>query len=130
MHVKVYGPMEAYDEKVAYLYRHQDGRCGISGLPLTNDQTWSLDHYHVHNKQHNRIKYPLLTDSLLNLRLVINAYNIGAVLPKMGTGIRKTWGDYKLWRAETFLKTHPKIAKWLNNPDHALFEVRKLEQIA
>lgn len=107
--------MIAYEEKAEYLYMRQGGRCAISGTPL-NAGKMDLDHFRVRNKGHLRERFPRLIDSLLNLRAVSNAHHVGS------TSKGKGWGEYRAVMAEEFLKRHPKISKWLNEPNQKLFQ--------
>lgn len=107
--------MIAYEEKAEYLYMRQGGRCAISGTPL-NAGKMDLDHFRVRNKGHLRERFPRLIDSLLNLRAVSNAHHVGS------TSKGKGWGEYRAEKAESFLERHPKIATWINEPNHKLFQ--------
>jgi len=113
--------MIAYEEKLKYLYDRQLGRCAISKVWLNDCAKVDLDHYRIRNKTHNRVKYPLLIDSILNLRAVSNDHHSGF------TSKGKGWGDYRAWKLEGFLRRHPKIAQWVNNPGHALFSCKERE---
>ena len=108
--------MIAYEEKLKYLYDRQLGRCAISKVWLNDCGKIDLDHYRIRDRENNRIKYPRMIDSLLNLRAVSNAHHVGST-PK-----GKGWGDYRAWQVESFLQRHPKICEWANRPDHVLFQ--------
>lgn len=73
-----------------------------------------LHHYRIHDTDSNCQKYPLLVHSLLNLVAVSNEEHLS----------HGFWGRVSQFRAasiESFLFRHPKIAKWVNNPDHRLY---------
>lgn len=73
-----------------------------------------LHHFLVHDTDSNCRKYPLLVHSLLNLAAVSNEEHLS----------HGFWGRVSLSKAvsiESFLFRHPKISRWVNNPDHTLY---------
>ena len=98
------------DAKVAYLYRHQDGKCAISGacIPLLSGLT-EIHHAHCHDTKNNRRQFPILIDSAWNLELVSKFEHE----KDRSHGI---WSYERCARAEAFMRRHPRIARWANNP--------------
>ncbi len=113
--------MKNYENKVRFLYFHQDGKCDISGhhLPgldaiLTTYDIYSyggidLHHSSVHNGKWQRRKYPLFIDSVWNLRLVWHDQH-------MARGSHGKRTDYYCEKVESFLERHIRISEWVNNP--------------
>ena len=105
--------MKVYAEKMRYLLRHQHFECPIlaaNGREATITSKPDLDHSRVPNTKHNRRKYPLLIDSLLNLRAVDHHAHLH--LPR--SQVRMS--GYNAAKLEAFLRRHPKTAEWVNNP--------------
>ena len=102
--------MKSYQDKFIYLADRQSWVCPIALEKNKLAEVTDLHHYRCHNTRPNRKKYPLLIDSLLNLVAVNNAYHLS----------NGSWGrasDLECERIEKFLERHPKIAKWVNDPE-------------
>ena len=98
-----------YNEKLLYLYRHQKGRCAISGKVLERACKTDL-HHGFHNTKWARKKYPLFINSLFNLFLVdhdAHMQNPGAC----------RINELQAEKYERFLEKHPKWQNLVNKVD-------------
>jgi hypothetical protein len=98
--------MDAYGNKLEYLYKHQKYRCSICGNLMSFSQPLDLHHIMSQGKWQRR-KFPLLIDSLLNLKLLHSSCH----LSKVG-GLRMSELEAK--KKEAYLERNPRIAKWVN----------------
>jgi len=97
-----------YEKKWQYLNWHQKGRCPIAWekdgeIVMLHE----LHHAGIHDTKLNRKRWPLLIDSLLNLKLVNHNYHM----------MWPSWGrisDLEADRKERFLERHPKICEFVN----------------
>ena len=104
--------MRNYINKFYYLIDKQNHRCAISGELLQSSNGIDLHHL-CHNTSWRRKKFPLFLNSLLNLRAVDH-------LQHLSNGSALKISDMKAEQYEDFLKRHPKISEWVNNPKENL----------
>ena len=99
--------MKLYNEKFMRLVKRYGWACPIAAENGDIAQVSELHHI-VHNTKMNRRLYPLLIDSVINLRPVSHGWHLA----------RPSWGcmsDYRAARREAFLSRHPRIAEYVNN---------------
>lgn len=110
-----------------YHYNRQDGTCsGCGGLLCTAGQKIDLAHW-LPRTEKNEKNCPLFINSALNTSLQHNGCNVGRLLPyyKRVPFIKNEnckITHYIAERYEAFLRRHPAIATWANNPIGRLWE--------
>lgn len=92
------------------LLQHQQGKCPIAKSKGASAFPEELHHSHLHNREMNRKRFPLLIDSLWNLVAVSHKYHMenGSWTPT------KRWSLAEADERERFLQRHPAIAGYLN----------------
>lgn len=74
-----------------------------------------LHHARCHDTKLNRERFPLFIDSILNV-VQVCSWNHAR---HRSWGI---WSPERCGRAEAFLKRHPRIARWVNDPRGPLWK--------
>jgi len=101
--------MDNYPEKLQYLLHHQGYICPICRQFMTVQEPLDL-HHMLSKTKHNKKKFPLFIDSLLNLRILHSACHLTKI---GGYRIRERQAQ----KYEDFLKKHEKINKFVNEVD-------------
>ena len=97
-----------YEAKMRYIQTRQHGLCAIGKSRSESFPITEL-HHMMHNIKMNRRRYPLYIDSVWNLIGVSHDRHM----------MDPYWGRINLLEAdrrEAFLRRHPKIAKWMDDP--------------
>ena len=103
--------MYAYEEKFEYLINHFGEFCPIAAEKgkLQKDKVTHVTELHhlLHNTKVNKRLYPLLIDSILNLRPVSNHFHLKW----------PSWGNitpFNAQKMEQFLFFHPQLSIFVN----------------
>lgn len=104
-----------YEWKFFWLEIRQGLRCKYTGRNVVYDNDFDL-HHKLRNHDGNRINYPLLIHSIINLELIWHPYHIDY------HGNCGTMSDERARVIEKYLEKYPIIAQYVNG------EIKKINQ--